>query len=168
MARVLRIERAIRWMAKTLTANRDPLPFPRGMTDTLNPVIDVFGSQRIEDREFAIVNGNLGQIEVFHTQVPEGRQRQYLSMEYLHDDVVPRGLRAGRILGLTGLGGAAFAGLRDEISVPAGQFLAVRNFTVGPGDFAAVTVAALGGGARIAILVLWIETPVGEYLRSVT
>ncbi len=165
MARLLRIERAIRWMAKTLTANRDPLPFPEGIINVVNPIIDVFGSQRIEEIQFEIVNAGLGEIQVVHGPVPIETVRQYLSMEYVHDDVVNRGLRAGRLIRTPTA--VSFAGMRDEISVPAGQFLAVRNFTVGPTNFAAVETAAMGAGGRMAVIVTWIDTPTGEYLRSI-
>jgi len=168
MARLLRIERAIRWMAKTLTANRDALPFPVGMTDTLNPVIDVFGSQRMGEVQVATVQGDLGGLEVFHTRVPEDRIRFYLSMEFDSDDAgigAPRRVRAGRIFATAA--GFPFAGMQDEVLATAGEFFAVRNFTVAPGAFAACRANAMGGAARMTITVVWIETPLGEYLRSI-
>jgi len=168
MARLLRIERAIRWMAKVLTANRDALPFPAGMTDQLNPTIDVFGSQRMGEVEFATVQGDLGGIEVFHTQVPDDRIRFYLSMEFDSDDAgigSPRRVRAGRIFRTAA--GFPFAGMQDEVLATAGEFFAVRNFTVPPRGFAACRADGMGAAARMTITVVWIETPLGEYLRSI-
>ena len=168
MARLLRIERAIRWMAKVLTANRDALPFPKGMTDQLNPTIDVFGSQRMGDVQVATVLGPLGGVEVVHTQVPDDSIRFYLSMEFSSDDAgigAPRRLRAGRTFP-TDLG-FPFAGMQDEVVGTAGNFFAVRNFTVPPRGRAAVTADGMGVAARMTITVVWIETPLGEYLRSI-
>ncbi len=165
MARLLRIERAVRWMAKVLTANRDALPFPQGITDQINPVIDVFGSQRISELQVATVLGGSAQIEVFHTAVPEDRVRQYLSMEFSHDDPTARRVRAGRIFATDT--GFPFAGMQDEVLATAGEFFAVRNFTVGPGSRAAARADAIAVGTQLTLTVSWIEAPLGEYLRSI-
>ncbi len=168
MARLLRIERAIRWIAKVLTANRDALPFPAGVTDTINPTIDVFGSQRMDEVQVATVNGGVGNIEVFHTQVPEDRVRFYLSMEFSSDDAgigAPRRVRPGRIFSTSA--GFPFAGMEDEVVATAGDLFAVRDFTVGPRSFAACRADGMGAGAQMTITVAWIETPLGEYVRSI-
>ena len=165
MARLLRIERAIRWMAKTLTANRDALPFPEGITNVINPTIDIFGSQRVAEQQIATVQGALAGIEVTHTRVPQDRIRYYLSIEYEHDDPVDRRIRPGRIIQVGAL--FPFAAFADDQLTVAGQNLAVRTFTVGPGAFAAVQANGMGAGARLTINVLWIEIPLGEYLRSI-
>lgn len=168
MARLLRIERAIRWMAKTLTANRDALPFPRGITDQINPTIEIFGSQRVGEAQVATVQGDLGGLEVFHTRVPPDRVRFYLSMEFDSDDGTiegPRRVRAGRIFATAA--GFPFAGMQDEVLAIAGQFFSVRNFTVPPGGFAACRADGMSAGSRMTITIVWIETPLGEYLRSV-
>ncbi len=165
MARLLRIQRAIRWMAKTLTANRDALPFPRGITDQINPVIDVFGSQRIEELQFAVILGGLAAVEITHGAVPIDQVRQYLSMEYSSNDPAGVDLRAGRVVPTST--GFPFAAMSDQVTAPANQTFAVRNFTVGPGGFAAVQATAMAVGARMTITVLWIDTPIGESLRSI-
>ncbi len=169
MARLLRIERAIRWMAKTLVANRDPLPFPKGMTDQLNPIIDAFGSQRMGEVQVETIQGGLGAVEVTHGPVPDDRVRFYLSMEFDSDDAgvgAPRRVRPGRVFPTAA--GFPFAGMQDEVLATAGEFFAVRNFTVSPRGFAACTANAMGAGARMTITVVWIETPLGEYVRSVS
>ncbi len=166
MAKLLRIERAIRWIAKTLTANRDALPFPAGVTDQINPTIDVFGSQRMAEVQFRQTNGALGGIEVFDEEVPDETVRQYLSMDYFHDDVVNQVLTAGRIIRTPTA--TPFAGIRDSVSIPANTLLGVRSVTVGPRSFIAARSVAMGGGARIGIRCVFIDTPVGEYLRSIS
>ncbi len=165
MARLLRIQRAIRWMAKTLTANRDALPFPSGITDQINPVIDVFGSQRIEELQFETVLGTLAAIEVTHGPVPDDQVRHYLSMEYASSDAAGVDLRAGRVVPTST--GFPFAALADQVTAPANQTFAVRNFTVPPRGFAAVQATAMAAGARMTITLLWIDAPLGEYLRSI-
>lgn len=165
MARLLRIERAIRWIARALTANRDALPFPAGVTDTLNPVIDVFGSQRMSEVQVETVLGPVGGLEVFHPGPAEDFVRQYLSMEFSSDDATARRVRPGRIIPTSA--GFPFAGMEDEVLATAGEFFAVRNFTVGPNQRAAARANAMGGAARMTITVVWIEVPLGEYLRSI-
>jgi len=169
MARLLRIERAITWMARTLTANRDQNPTPEGIINQILPNIDVFGSQRMGEAQLVTVAGALGGIEVAHTQVPQDRIRFYLSMEYSSDDAgigSPRRIRAGRVIPTDA--GFPFASFADEVLATAGEFFAVRNFTVGPGAFAVVQSSnGMGAAARMTITLVWIETPLGEYLQSV-
>lgn len=168
MARLLRIERAITWIARALTANRDSNPTPAGVIDQILPNVDIFGSSRIEEIQFETVDGALGGIEVTHGPVAQGRVRQYLSMEYSTDDAgvgSPRRLRPGRVVAVST--GFPFVGFADEKVATAGEFFAVRNFTVPPGGFAAVTADAMSVGAVITLSLLWVETPVGEYLRSI-
>ncbi len=165
MARLLRIERAIRWMAKALTANRDALPIPEGMTDQVNPVIDVFGSQRMGEVQVATVSGGSAQVEVFHTVVPDDRIRFYLSMDFTSDDPANVRVRPGRIFSTDS--GFPFAGMDNEVTATAGEFFAVRNFTVPPRGRAACQASAMAIGAQMIITVVWIETPLGEYLRSI-
>ncbi len=165
MARLLRIQRAIRWMAKTLTANRDALPFPAGITDQINPTISIFGSQRIAEVQFEIVLGGLSNIEVTHGPVEAETVRQYLSMQYESDDAAGVNMVAGRVVPIAT--GFPFAAMSDEVTAPANRIFAVRNFTVGPGAFAAVQADAMAVGAQMTLTVLWIDTPLGEYLRSI-
>ncbi len=165
MARLLRIERAIRWMAKVLTANRDALPFPAGITDQVNPIIDIFGSQRMGELQFETILGGSAVIEVTHGPVADDEIRHYLSMEYSSDDPTAARIRPGRIIPTDA--GFPFAAIRDDVLGTAGEFFTVRNFTVGPGGFAAVQAAALAGGTQLTVTVAWIDTPLGEYLRSI-
>ncbi len=165
MARLLRIQRAIRWMAKTLTANRDALPFPSGITDTINPVIDIFGSQRAGEMQFATVIDTVGSIEVFHTLVEPDTVRQYVSMEWSHNDAATLTLRPGRIIQTdTGFPFIAFETEKDFGPL---VFQAARNITVGPNQRLAVRAEAMGVAASMTLSVLWIETPLGEYVRSI-
>lgn len=152
-------------MATTLTANRDALPFPEGITNQINPTIEIFGSQRIADQQIETVQGTLGVIEVTHGPVDQGTVRQYLSMEFEHDDPIDRRIRPGRIVPTAA--GFPFAAFEDEQLTSVFEKLAVRNFTVGPGGFAAVQVNAIAVAARLVMTVVWIDMPLGEYVTSI-
>ncbi len=165
MVRLLRIERAITWIAKSLTANRDANPTPEGVIDLILPNVDIFGTQRVGEMQFATVFGPLGQLEVFHTEVPEGFYRRYLAMEYANNDPLAQDLRGGMIIATST--GFPFAALKSDIAVPQNERLVLRNFTVPPRGRAAATASGVAAGARITISVLWIEVPVGEYLRGI-
>ncbi len=162
---LLRIERAISWIARALTANRDGNPIPAGFIDFILPNIDVFGSQRMEELRTVIVTGAVGSIEEFHTTVPDGRIRNYLSMTYSHDDPIDRALIPGRIIPTAT--GFEFAGVRDQLELAANRNNAVRNVVIGPRQQIAVRANAMGGAARMSLVVAWIEMPVGEYTTGI-
>jgi len=153
-------------MARTLTANRDALPFPAGITDQVNPTIDIFGSQRIAEAQIATVQGALAGLEVLHTVTPPDTVRLYLSMSYTHDDPIARNLVPGRVIPTAA--GFPFASFRDQLSVPTSQNFAVRNILTGPNSFIGARSNAMAVGARMAITVVWIEMPLGEYVNSIT
>lgn len=164
---LLRIERAIGWIARALTANRDANPVPEGYLDFIFPTIEIFGSERADQMQVETVLGALGAIEISHSAVPDGFARLYQSIEYFHDDGgTNQHLMAGRIIPTDV--GFPFAAMVSSILTPAIQHLAVRNFTVGPRQRAAVqTLSALGAGSRLSLQVVWIEFPVGEYVRTI-
>lgn len=152
-------------MATTLTANRDALPFPRGITDQINPVIQVFGTQRLGEVEVATVQGALAGLEVFHDAVPADTLRVYLSMHYTHDDPIDRALLPGIIFQT--VAGFPFAGFRDQLEIPAMRNFAVRNVLVGPFGRIAVRANAMAAGARMMFTVAWVEMPLGEYTTGI-
>jgi len=152
-------------MATTLTANRDALPFPEGITNQINPTIDVFGSQRVAEQQIETVQGALAGIEVTHGPTPEGSVRYYLSMEFEHDDPIARRLRPGRVIPTAA--GFPFAAFENDVLAVQFQALAARNFTVAPGAFAAVRASAIAVAARLVMTVVWIEMPLGEYVNSI-
>ncbi len=162
---LLRIERAITWISRALTANRDGNPVPAGFIDFILPNVDIFGSQRMEEVEFATVVGTLGSVEEFHTTVPADRIRHYLSMSYTHDDPVPRFLVPGRIIPTAT--GFPFASFRDQVSMEPNINNAVRNIVVGPLHRIALRANAMAAGSRMSLSVLWMEMPIGEYTRGV-
>ncbi len=162
---LLRIERAITWIARALTANRDGNPVPAGFIDFILPNVDIFGSQRMEEVQIATVIGVAESIEESHSPVPEGRIRFYLSMSYTHDDPTDRALIPGRIIPTAT--GFPFAGFRDQMVVPTNRTFAVRGVTVGPGSRIAVRSNAMGVGTRMSLTVAWIEMPLGEYTRGI-
>ncbi len=163
---LLRIERAITWIARALTANRDGNPVPAGFIDFILPNVDIFGSQRIDEVQTADVTGANGSIEEFHTQVPAGRVRFYLSMSYSHNDPVDRFLVPGRIIPTAA--GFPFAGFRDQLQAPANRTFAVRGVTLGPLHRIAVRANAMGATERMSLTVAWVEMPVGEYTRGIS
>ena len=152
-------------MATVLVAPRDALPIPEGMTDQVNPTIDVFGSQRMGEVQFETILGGSAVIEVTHGPVPDGSIRFYLSMEYSSDDPAAVRIKPGRVIPIDT--GFPFAAIRDDVVGTPGSFFTVRNFTVGPGGFAAVQAAAMAVGTQLTVTFVWIETPLGEYLQSI-
>ncbi len=168
MVRLLRIERAITWIAKSLTANRDANPTPEGVVDVILPNVDIFGTQRIPELQFAQIAGIPGGLEVSHTRVPDGFYRHYQTIEYFHDDPVVggRGLRGGVIVA-TPAGLFPFVALKADSGVVANEHQVLRNFTVGPASRAAARIDVIAPGARLDITLLWIEIPVGEYLTGI-
>ena len=150
MVRLLRIERAITWIAKALTANRDANPTPEGVLDVILPSVDIFGTQRIDNVRFESVLGALGDIEVVHSLVPIGFYRHYLSMEYEHNAVVPTLLTSGRVVAQPVIPFFPYAMMQSEGVVGATVPGVIRNFLVPPNARAAARVTALGGGRRIS------------------
>jgi len=150
----------LEWIATTLRSFRER-PLPSTYTTEVRPTIDLFGAHRMAEVEVATVQGALGGLEVFHTAVPAGNLRLYLSMHYTQDDVVDRALLPGVIFRTTT--GFPIAGNRDQLLVPPGRNFAVRNVVVGPFGRIACVTNAMGAAARMSIVVAWIEMPVGEY-----
>ncbi len=163
MVVILRIERSIDWLPKALQANRDQNPIPEGFWSAVMPTVEIFGTQQAQEMNIITTLGSVATIEVAHTAVPAGRVRQYLTMEYEHDDPVDRRLVGGRTY-TTALG-FPFVGMRDGVLVAAAETLAVRNFTVGPGERAAVQASGMGAGARMTVTFVWVEFPLGEWTR---
>lgn len=164
MARLLRIERAVTWIARALTANRDAFPVPEGIVDQILPVVDIFGTQRLASVQVASVIGDLAAIEVFHEGPDEENLFLYLSVEYSHDDPIARRLRPGRIVPTSA--GFPFASFRDEELQNAGEFLAARSIWIGPGHRLAVQANAMAAAARMTMTVVWMEMPIGEYTQA--
>ncbi len=162
---LLRIERAISWMAKALVANRDGNPVPAGIIDFILPNIDIFGTQRMAEVDLATVTGTNGSIEEFHTAVPDDNVRLYLSMSYVHDDPINRFLLPGRIIPTEA--GFPFAGFRDQDEMIANRNKAVRNVMLGPRQRIAVRANAMGAAAKMSLTVSWFDMPVGEYTTGV-
>ncbi len=165
MVKEIRIERALDWLATSLVANRTENPIPEAYWSSILPTVEIFGTQRAAEMLTGF-GSELGAIEVSGNVCPPGRVRHFVSMEYGHDDGVNHLLTAGRII--TDASGFPFIAFRDAVSVGAGESLAARNFTCGPGQFAAVRADAMGGAASLSIAVLFIEMPLGEYTTNVS
>ncbi len=164
---LLRIQRAISWMARALTANRDGNPIPAGMLDFILPNIDIFGTQRMEEVRLEDVIGTNGSVEEVHSVVPSGRVRHYLSLNYTHNDPINRFILPGRIIPQSTPPLFPFAGFRDQLEMPPNLNFAVRNVLLGPGSRIAIRSNAMGALSRMSLTVAWLEMPVGEYTTGV-
>ncbi len=156
--------RALDWIGRALTANQDAFTMPSAFWDTVSPTVDAFGSSRINEIQFAQVNGALAGIETLHTRVPADRQRLYLAMEWSHDDIgFLRPTRSVRVLTTDQMLFPA-VGIQDQHTAAIAQeVFAVRNVVVPPLGWIGVRTTGLGVGARNVIRVIWAEYPVGEY-----
>jgi len=163
MVEILRIFRSIEWIPKALQANRDENPIPEGYWSAVMPTVEIFGTQLASEINVITSLGTVAGIELAHTAVPDNRVRQYMTMEYSHDDPVDRRLVGGRTY-LTALG-FPFVGMRDGVEVASGETLAIRNFIVGPSGRAAVQASGMGAGARLTVTFVWVEFPLGEHTK---
>ncbi len=154
--------RPLEWIAVALRSFREK-PLPSTYLTDAQPVFDLFGNARIEQVQFEQVNGTLGQIEVLTSQTPANKYRLYLSMAYMHDDIVSHVSFAERVISVpVPIGGFPFAPLDDsETQVPL-FWRVVRNSTVPPLGRIGAQVDAMGGGGRITVVALFTEMDVGE------
>ncbi len=172
MAKLLRIARSISWIARALTANRDPNPTLEGFSNALVPTVDIFGTERLGELKIETILGPLGGIEIVHQSggigsiVDDATTRHYLSAEVFHDDPVARLIRFGRIVP-TSIG-FPFAGFTDNVVKSAGFTIATRNVMFGPRQLMAATTNAMAAGSRMIMTVAWIEVPPGEYDVGIT
>jgi len=171
MAKLLRITRAIKWMAQAFVANRDPNPTMDELYDVISPTVDVFGNDRLREAQIETFLGALGGLEIVHqagigSAVNTNTTRHYLSIEVFHDDPVARLIRQGRIVPTPG--GFPFGGYVNQELLAAGITMAVRNVVVAPRQLIAAQANAMAAGARMVMTVVWVEMPEGEYLTGVT
>ncbi len=170
MAKLLRITRAISWIAEALVANRDPNPTMAEVSDVIHPTVDVFGSDRLGAAFIETIVSPLGAIELVHTEVDglpmdAAQTRHYLSVECFHDDAVNHLLRMGRIVPTAA--GFPFGGFIRNLSLASGQTTASRNNILGPRQLMAVQAEAMGAAARMVMTIVWIQYPPGEYTTGV-
>jgi len=154
--------RPLDWIATALRSFREK-PLPSTYLTDAQPVFDLFGNARIAQVQFDQVDGPLGQLEVVTAAVPANKYRLYLSMAYRHDDLISHLSFAERVISQPiPLGGFPFAPLDDTENQVSGSWRVVRNTTVPPLGNIGAQVDALGGGARITLLSLFVELDVGE------
>lgn len=174
------------WYAKVLGVGGGgsaPFPLIDAVLSTIVPTIDAFGSEKAGELSSDETLGALGAVEVSHSAPPvvgvnAPRCRFYLCTEFWHDDVVAHQLRIGRIVvdqTVPPPGLFRFVAMSDSVSI-AGDTgsaggdnrLAIRNFTIGPGQNVAVRADAMGAGARITMRHVFATFQLGQYLRSVS
>lgn len=163
--------RSFPWVQKALTPVI-PILGPDTFLSTLIPVVDIFGTQRIDEQKFEQILGGVGSVEVFHDAVPSDRIRLYSATELTHDDVaVLHWIRIGQIVspgpGAFSFVGVSSAALRPAATSPeAGEgAIATRAIWVGPGNRLAGRAEAMGVGAQLALRVVWTELVLGESVR---
>ncbi len=172
MTKLLRIERAVTWISRAFTANRDPNPTLEGIVDLVIPTVDVFGSDRLGQVFLETIFGTLGSIEIVQLQgvlgslVDTSLTRHYLSCEVFHDDPVTRLIRIGRIIPTAS--GFPFGGATANVALAAGFTTNARNLVLGPGQLIAAQSNAMGAGSRMVMTIVWMQYPPGEYLTGVS
>ncbi len=164
------ILRPFRWLATVLQTFRER-PLPGFYNPLINPTVDTFGTEILGQQiRFDSIQGTLAGLELLHTRVPADTVRQYLTLEWFHDDLagVLRNLSLIRVLETAG----GFPQLRitptrflDGDGGGADQQREARQMVVGmPDQFVGVSTTALGGGARLTLRMMWVDMPVGEYM----
>ncbi len=173
MAKLLRIERAVAWIARAFVANRDPNPTMAEVYDVISPTVDVFGSDRLGQVFIETILGGLGALEIVQLQAAVGTPvqtaltRHYLSVEVTHDDPIDRQLRIGRIIPTAA--GFPFGGATaSAAALAAGFAIAARNLVLGPSHLMAARANGMGAGAQMTMTVVWMQYPPGEYLTGVS
>lgn len=166
------ILRPFRWLATVLQTFRER-PLPGSYAPLITPTVDTFGTEIFgQEIESDSIQSALGGIELVHTRVPQGTIRQYISLEWFHDDLAGtlRRLQLIRVIERTG-GFAQFAFHPDRVMDGDGggvdQERDAMQMVIGmPDEFLGVRATAMGGGARLTLRLIWIDMPVGEYMAG--
>ncbi len=172
MAKLLRITRAISWIARAFVANRDENPNLAEVYDVISPTVDVFGSERLGGAHIETILGPLGGLEIVHlpsaigTVLQDDLTKHYLSVEVFHDDPLDRVLRHGRVIPTAA--GFPFGGFTASTLVGPGITINARNTVLGPNHLMAAQASAMAAGSRMVMTVVWMQYPPGEYLTGVS
>ncbi len=165
------ILRGFRWMATSLETFRSR-PLPGQYLPLIQPTFDTFGTEIFgQEIGFESVQSGLGDLELLHTRIPRDRIRQYISLEWFHDDSIgaPRRLQLIRVLETAG-GFPQIAIRPDRVMAggsgnPALQEREGTQMVVGmPNQWVGVRAGDMGVGARMTLRVMWVDMPVGEYM----
>jgi len=154
--------RAFDWVATVFQSFRDR-PLPSTYRTDVQPVFDIFGSERVG--QFTIETGlsGLGGIEAFDSKVPGDRYRFYLSASSFHSDAASHAMWFNRILPDPTLGFPAIPfDTGPGFALPAFTQQATRNMTLPPEGRMSVRSLTMGVGARIFLTTLYYEYPIGE------
>jgi hypothetical protein len=155
--------RPFEWVATVFQSFRDR-PLPASYKTEVQPVFDIFGSERVGTFTFEVSIGVLGGLEAFGSKVPGDRYRFYYSAECFHTDIgVTHHISFSRILPdpLLGFPSIGFDS-GSVFSTPSFQVFSTRNVTLQPEGRMTCRVTTMGVGARLAISALFVELPIGE------
>jgi hypothetical protein len=162
--------RAFPWLQQALDPAA-PLLGPDVVISELIPTVDIFGTQRIAEQQATQALGGVGNLEVFHSAVPQNRVRLYSAVEASHDDPTDRWIRIGTIVAQIP-SSFVFVGVTDAQLRPAATSplqgegaIAARSVWVGPGSRVSARVNAIVAGAQLALRVAWVEFSLGESVR---
>lgn len=153
--------RPLAWVATALRSFRER-PLPGTYSTEAQPTFDLFGTSRLEESAVEVVNGGVGNPEVFGAEVAGGKWRQYLSLDVTHDDgAAPHIMRFARVVQDDTLG---FPVLVFDVSasLAAGLHFTTRNLSVPSGGRVSAEVDAMPIGAQLFLRALFVEFDVGE------
>ena len=155
--------RPFEWVAKVFQSFRDR-PLPASYKTEVQPVFDVFGTERVGQFQIDTALGALGGLEAFGTKVPGDRYRFYLSAHAFHSDFgISHHMWFNRVLPDPALGFPSMAFDTGSIfATPAFQLFATRNVTLPPEGRISVQSAVIGALARLFLVTVFIEYPIGE------
>ncbi len=154
--------RPFEWVARVFQSFRDR-PLPSTYKTEVQPVFDVFGTERVEQFIIETSIGALGGLEAVDSKVPGDRYRFYLSAQTFHTDATARHMWFQRVLPDPALG---FPGLVFDsgsiFATPQLQQFGTRAITMPPEGRMSSRVGVIAAGARLFLTTLYIEYPIGE------
>lgn len=162
----LPFKRSFAWFQRAF-APAFPTASPTELVDVVHPVVDVFGTERLQDlrtEQFIENNATGGFFEATFPKVDPGRCRYYPHIHYTHDDSVAQPLKP--ILVHPEGGFFISVGLRDTIETPPGfrGHLHIQDVWVGPNEFLGLQ-GITNPAANLIMVTLFVDLPLGESHR---
>jgi len=154
--------RPFEWVATVFQSFRDR-PLPATYKTEVQPVFDIFGSERVG--EYVIETGisGLGGLEAFDSKCPGDQYRFYLSAACFHSDSVVHTMWFNRIVPDPVLGFPAipFDAGPGFAFVPFQQ-MTTRDATLPPDGRMSARSLTMGAGARMFLTTMYYQYPIGE------